>query len=116
MMIEPTAPRLLRILIVENHPDTLKWLTLYLEELGHTVFSARNLHEGIATFRECECTVLISDIGLPDGNGWQLLEQCAIRAPVFAIAMSGFGLNADSARSRAAGFRYHLLKPFKPRT
>ena len=56
--------------------------------------------------------MLISDIGLPDGTGWELLQRLQLPHPIYAIAMSGFGMNADQARSRAAGFRHHLLKPF----
>jgi CheY-like chemotaxis protein len=103
----------LRILIVENHPDTVKWLQLLLEDLGHQVAATRNLAEGRAALRQQKWDVLISDIGLPDGTGWELLEQGPRERPAFSIAMSGFGMNADSARSRAAGFRHHLLKPFK---
>ncbi|HMJ88813.1 MAG TPA: response regulator [Candidatus Acidoferrum sp.] len=106
------AMRPMNILLVENHADTLRWLTLYLEDLGHTVVTARDLAEARSAWRSSNCEVLISDIGLPDGTGWELLEQ-AQPPPVFAIAMSGFGMNADNARSRAAGYRHHLLKPFK---
>jgi CheY-like chemotaxis protein len=108
-----TATRPLRILLVENHADTLRWLTLYLEELGHTVVTARTLAEAKAVLPQCDCEVLISDIGLPDGTGWELLEQTQLSRPLFAIAMSGFGMNADNMRSKQAGYRHHLLKPFK---
>lgn len=103
--------RPMQILLVENHADTLRWLKLYLEELGHTVATARTLAEARALLPTCRCEVLLSDIGLPDGTGWELLAQ--LSRPVFAIAMSGFGMNADNGRSREAGFRYHLVKPFK---
>lgn len=69
---------------------------------------------GIEALRSTECDVLISDIGLPDGDGWELLRTAELRQPVFAIAMSGFGMNADRSKSKAAGFRHHLLKPFQP--
>jgi DNA-binding response OmpR family regulator len=105
--------RPLRILLVENHADTLKWFTLYLEEQGHTVITASTLAEAQAALPECNCDVLISDIGLPDGTGWELLEQAHLSHPIFAIAMSGFGMNADSVHSQQAGYRYHLLKPFR---
>jgi len=102
-----------RIFVVENHHDTLKWLKLYLEQLGHVVFTARTLGEAVELFPSSDCQVLISDIGLPDGNGWELLQRLDSPKEVFAIAMSGFGMNADSARSRSVGYRHHLLKPFK---
>ena len=107
-----TGPQL-RIFLVENHPDTLKWLGLYLEDLGHLVIAASTMHAALAELPSSDCDVLISDIGLPDGDGWQLLRQVRLPHPLYAIAMSGFGLNADRAKSEAAGYRKHLLKPFK---
>lgn len=103
----------LRILIVENHPDTVRWLRLFLEDLGHTVGAAGGVKEARAALETGEWEVLISDVGLPDGKGWELLEQGKYPQLRCAIAMSGFGMNADSARSRSAGFQHHLLKPFK---
>ena len=102
----------LRIFVVENHPDTLEYLQIYLEEMGHTVASADTIANTLAAFPNANCDVLISDIGLPDGTGWELLQRLQLPHPIYAIAMSGFGMNADHARSRAAGFRHHLLKPF----
>jgi CheY-like chemotaxis protein len=101
----------LRIFVVENHADTLLSLKLYLEDSGHEVYSAMTIDQALALLGKTPCDVLICDIGLPDGTGWDLMRK----APegIFAIAMSGFGMNADSVRSRAAGFRHHLLKPFK---
>ncbi len=103
----------MQILIVENHPDTVKWLQLFLEDLGHSVSTARNLAEAKTALAEKEWNILISDIGLPDGTGWELLETRNVKPPPYSIAMSGFGMNADSARSHAAGFQHHLLKPIK---
>ena len=106
--------RRLRICVVENHPDTLKYLCLYLEQMGYVVASARSKSESIALLAGHPCDVLISDIGLPDGNGWELLLQAPSPKPPYAIAMSGFGMHADRERSLAAGYRHHLLKPFPP--
>ena len=110
----PGAARRLRIVVVENHPDTLKYLCLYLEQMGHVVASARSKAESIVLLAGPPCDVLISDIGLPDGNGWELLLQAPSPKPHYAIAMSGFGMHADRERSLAAGYRHHLLKPFPP--
>ena len=104
----------LRIFVVENHPDTLHFLTLFLEELGHTVFSATTMAQALQALPTADCDVLISDIGLPDGNGWELLRSVKLPHPIYAIAMSGFGMNADRLKSKEAGFRHHLLKPFVP--
>ena len=109
----PNKP--LRILVVENDLDTLWALRLYLEDSGHDVSSAMNVHDASELLGQERFDVLICDIGLPDGTGWDLMSS--FPPPLrrfFPIAMSGFGMNADSARSRAVGFRRHLLKPFKP--
>ncbi len=110
------ALRPLHIFVVENHPDTLKYLQMYLESLGHTVSVAYSVEKALATFPGAGCDVLISDIGLPDGNGWELLTALteAGHRPAYAIAMSGFGMGADTAHSLRAGYRHHLLKPFPP--
>ena len=117
-MREVTAPEVqaLRIFVVENHRDTLLYLTMYLESLGHAVASASTVKDAQDALDNGEFDVLISDIGLPDGDGWGLLRQVRARAirPLFAVAMSGFGLNADHVRSKDAGYRHHLLKPFEP--
>ena len=110
------TPPALRVFIVENHPDTLKYLQMYLEMMGHTVLTARTMGEALKALPCAECDALISDIGLPDGDGWELLRRVGtnLPRPLYAIAMSGFGLNADHVRSHEAGYRHHLLKPFKP--
>jgi len=106
--------RPLRIFVVENHSDTLKYLTLYLEQMGHTVVSARSMATALDTMPAAECDVLISDIGLPDGSGWELLKRANLPRPIYAIAMSGFGTSSDRLKSKAAGYRRHILKPFPP--
>lgn len=105
----------LRIFIIENHPDTLEALRFYLELTGHKVASATDLASARAMLPNASFDLLISDIQLPDGNGWDFLQQLrAIRPIKAAIAMSGFGAAADISKSRAAGFLEHLVKPFVP--
>ena len=112
--VPSTAPRALRILVVENHPDTLKYIGMYLEALGHEVESARTMRAALEMLPKADRDVLISDIGLPDGDGWELLRRARLSRPIYAVAMSGFGMGADRKRSEAAGYRHHLLKPFNP--
>ena len=109
-------PRSLRVFVVENHPDTLKYLRMYLEALGHEVSTALTMRDALAALPAADPDVLISDIGLPDGTGWELMQRLNGRfgRQVYTIAMSGFGLHADQVRSRAVGFRHLLLKPFPP--
>jgi two-component system CheB/CheR fusion protein len=107
----PAAPRL-RILLVENHADTLTYLTQYLELKGHEVCGVRDMTSAIKASLSSSFNVLISDIGLPDGDGWQLIGQMEPRP--FGIAMSGFGSPAEREKSHAAGYKHHLTKPFLP--
>ena len=107
----------MRIFVVENHADTLKYFHFYLQGEGHAVFEARTFSEAFEAIPRLNCDVLISDIGLPDGKGWDLLKRLrdeGLSHPPFAIAMSGYGTPEDIDRSREAGFRHHLLKPFSP--
>ena len=101
----------LRIFVVENHPDTLASLQSYLRDLGHHVHSAMTLSQALNVVPTLEVDLLICDVGLPDGTGWELMQK--LPRKMFAVAMSGFGMNADATKSKAAGFRHHLLKPFK---
>ncbi len=105
--------RSLKIFIVEDHVDTLAVLTCYLESLGHAVTSAKTMAEAFDIWPLAEYDLLISDLRLPDGDGWELLQRLPLSPPIYAVAISGFGMAADHARSVAAGYRQHLLKPFK---
>jgi CheY-like chemotaxis protein len=110
----PGAKRPLRIFVVENHEDTRFLLCLLLEQLGHTVLSAPSLATALEAMPAARCDVLISDIGLPDGNGWELMTRLGDDRPPYAIAMSGFGMSSDRQRSLGVGYRHHLLKPVEP--
>jgi CheY-like chemotaxis protein len=90
---------------------------MYLQMEGHTVAYARTMEEAYRTIPTAQCDVLISDVGLPDGTGWDLLKRLKeeqLPHPAYAVAVSGFGTPEDRERSKAAGFRHHLLKPFNP--
>ncbi|MGB8169679.1 MAG: response regulator [Chthoniobacteraceae bacterium] len=104
----------LRIYIVENHPDTLLYLRRYLEQMGNDVHAAPDMTTALAQLPALEVDLLISDIGLPDGDGWELMRRLGGRGRYLAVAMSGCGANADKSRSRSVGYRYHLIKPFLP--
>jgi len=71
----------LRIFVVENHADTVKYLRLYLEQLNHVVETARTMTEALAVLAKEKFDVLISDIGLPDGDGWELLRRAGASRP-----------------------------------
>ncbi len=106
----------LKILLVENHDDTRLYLSRYLEMSGHQVLTAGSMEDALASLKANGATdVIISDIGLPDGNGWDLMRRVGeMNATTFGIAMSGFGAQADRDKSTQAGYRHHLVKPFLP--
>jgi CheY-like chemotaxis protein len=114
----PSHPQGLRIFLVENDADTRRFFALYLERVGHTVRSAETLADALAELARERYDVLIADIGLSDGTGWELmrlLREEGVPSPPYAIAMTGFGMGADHARSMAEGFRHHLVKPIDSR-
>lgn len=116
--IVSSSSRKLRILVVEDHADTLRGLELLLKRLGHQVTPANNMRTALKAANDAEFDLLLSDLGLPDGSGWELmgaLEKSG-RCPAQAVAMSGLCGFADKAKSRAAGFRAHWIKPFSPET
>ena len=104
----------LSILLVENHEDTIMYVSRFLEHHGHEVRVGRTIHEALKRADEKEPDVILSDIGLPDGDGWNLLQQLRLKTKAYAIAMSGFGGRSDLDRSLAAGYQDHLVKPFSP--
>lgn len=114
-MPEPVVlPSSLHVLIVENHGDTLESLSIYVELLGASVSTAQTMEGALALLGEQTPDVMVSDIGLPDGDGWELLRRARLPPTVYAIAMSGFGLGVDHLKSQDAGYRRHLRKPFNP--
>lgn len=98
----------LQVCVVEDHADTRAALCLFLDMLGYRIAAADSVNAALEHIDTCD--VLISDIGLPDGDGWELLRRLAPR-PRYALAMSGYDSAADRARSKAAGYRHHLAKP-----
>ena len=96
--------------MVEDHNDTLAALQLYLEQLGHLVFSARDKAEALKKIPRANCHVLISDINLPD----DILEELENLRPNYAIAISGYATKADRQRSAQSGFRRYIVKPVFP--
>ena len=112
---EPERISSLRLLLVEDHPDTAEILRLLLASRGYDVRTAASVEEATQVATEFEFDMLISDIGLPDGRGTDLLTrlQTQLDRTIPAIAMSGFGMQDDLLRSRSAGFAEHLTKPIE---
>jgi len=103
----------LHILVVENHQDTLDAMKMFLDLSGHITETAGTMKAALDAAADSAFDLVITDIGLPDGDGWELMRQLRERGPVRAVAMSGYGWKEDLEKSRAAGFEAHLLKPLK---
>ena len=107
---EVFTPR--RILLVEDHEPTLSVLTRLLTHAGHEVFPAQSVAAARAIAENRSFDILVSDLGLPDGTGWELMASLRVRYPNLpAVALSGYGMEEDQQRTREAGFATHLVKP-----
>jgi signal transduction histidine kinase/CheY-like chemotaxis protein len=110
----PTAgTRPLRILLVEDHPDTCTALEKLLIRRGHLVAATHSMRSAMEAAARSPFDLLISDIALPDGTGVELMSYLRAITGMRGIAISGFGMNGDIERSLAAGFVEHLVKPVK---
>ena len=101
-----------KILIVEDHADTSLALQFILRREGYEVLAAETATTGLAMALENEIDLLISDIGLPDGTGWAMMQSIREQKPLKGIALSGFGAEDDKRKSREVGFYEHLTKPY----
>jgi HAMP domain-containing protein/signal transduction histidine kinase/ActR/RegA family two-component response regulator len=100
----------MRILLVEDHEDTNRSLTSLLRRRGYHVQSALTFQSALELSATEQFDVLISDLGLPDGSGIDLIQRLASKPPL-GIALTGFGMEQDVRRSREVGFQHHLVKP-----
>ena len=104
-----------RILLVDDHVDTARPMQLFLQASGYQVTTAESVEAALQRAAQEEFDLLVSDIGLPDGSGEDLLRQLREQGHNPAsIALSGWGMQEDIERSRAAGFQVHLIKPVSP--
>ena len=99
------------ILVVEDHEDTRRVLSRALRRKGFGVTAAGSVAAAVEQFTTSPADLIVCDIGLPDGTGWDLMEKLHAHGPVRAIAVSGFGMDQDLQKSRDAGFLVHLTKP-----
>jgi signal transduction histidine kinase/DNA-binding response OmpR family regulator len=107
----PAARKTMRVLLVEDHEDTNRSLTNLLRRRGYQVHSARSVQSALDLAANERFDVLVSDIGLPDGSGIDLMQQLSAEHPLFGIALTGFGMEEDVRRSHDVGFHHHLVKP-----
>ncbi len=99
------------ILLVEDHQDTARVLHRILTKAGHRVALAHRVADARALAAEKRFDLVVSDVGLPDGSGLDLMRHLRATYELRGIALSGFGTDEDLTASRAAGFSEHLTKP-----
>ena len=101
----------LKILLVEDHKPTSQALLNLLSRRRHRVTLAGSLAEARAAVEREEFDLLISDIGLPDGDGCELMNELRARPHFVGVALTGYGAEEDVSRSHDAGFIAHLTNP-----
>jgi signal transduction histidine kinase len=100
-----------RVLLVEDHAPTSDALTRLLRRRSYEVKSAASIADARAAASLGQFDILMSDLGLPDGDACELMSELGERSGVIGIAMSGYGMEEDVKRTKAAGFISHLTKP-----
>ena len=100
-----------RVLLVEDHPDTARTLAKLLNNAGYDVRTAGSVAAALQLAAAEPFDVVVSDIGLPDATGYELMEQIRDRYGIKGIALSGYGMEDDMRRSKGAGFVDHVVKP-----
>jgi PAS domain S-box-containing protein len=108
-----------RVLLVEDEPESLEVMQRLLEGQGAQVDAARDAHQALRLLAEAKPDVLVSDIGLPEMDGYRLIEhirvlETAEGATIPAVAVTAFARAEDRARALRAGYQAHLAKPVQP--
>jgi PAS domain S-box-containing protein len=119
----PLAPRVLaqelaglKVLVVDDHADARELICRVLEDSAATVTAAASAVEAVALVESARPDVLVSDIGMPDIDGYELLRRVRALGPqrgghVAAIALTAFARSEDRTRALRAGFQVHVSKP-----
>jgi PAS domain S-box-containing protein len=111
MLVPHKAAKALRILLVEDHGDTRRTLSRLLTHFGHEISVADSTQSAKDIVDTKEFDVVLSDIGLPDGSGYDVITHAKQKQPIKGVALTGFGMDEDIRKSKEAGFDFHLTKP-----
>jgi PAS domain S-box-containing protein len=101
----------IHVLLVDDHEDTIRVLRRLLQSVGYSVATAGSATAALNYVASHDFDVLVSDLGLPDRSGHDLVRQIKKMREMPAVAISGFGAASDIQESLAAGFCAHLTKP-----
>ena len=109
----------LRVLLVEDNPDTLEMLKFIFDECGAEVITATSVNEALEALDRLHPDALISDIAMPDRDGYDLIREVRSREPdqgglIPAVAVTAYTRAEDRVRALAAGFQMHVAKPIDP--
>ena len=107
----PMAAGCRRILLVEDHATTAALTARLLRKRGHYVEVAQTKTEAISIGLREQFDIVLSDLGLPDGTGFEVMEALRSRPGTTGIALTGYGMEADVAQTMQAGFQFHITKP-----
>ena len=107
-----------RLLLVDDHEDTRRVTRRLLQLAGYDVVTAAGVQEALSTLEAGRVDLMICDLVLPDGDGWDLMSEAKRRATaggfdVVGLAVSGRGQPEDLERSKSVGFAQHLVKPLR---
>ncbi len=100
-----------RLLVVDDHYDTCTGMKMMLERRGYEITLAHSADQAVEKAGAADFDLLISDIGLPDRSGYELMRELRASKGLRGIALSGFGMEHDVSKARDAGFAEHLTKP-----
>jgi len=106
-----TISRRHRLLVVDDHADTCTGMKMMLERRGYDITVAHSAGAALEKTEQEDFDLVISDIGLPDRSGYELMSELRKSKGLPGIALSGFGMETDVNKARDAGFSEHLTKP-----
>jgi PAS domain S-box-containing protein len=113
-----TAPQKLaelKILVVDDEPDSLELASFILSENGAEVFTAASVDEALQIFERENLDLLISDIGMPERDGYELIMEIKLRNDnIPTLALTAYAREIDEKRLLHAGYRAYLPKPLDP--
>jgi CheY-like chemotaxis protein len=104
----------IRVIVVEDHAASAEGLKKFLCAVGYKVFIATDMSSALSLASAVEFDVLLSDLALPDGSGWELMKRLSAERRIRGIAFSGHNSPDDLQRSAEAGFLEHIPKPLSP--
>jgi signal transduction histidine kinase len=109
----------IRVLVVDDDTDSREFFAFVLEQLGAQVSTVTSAGEAIAFLEQSQPNILLSDIGMPDMDGYMLMRQIRAMPPeqggqILAIALTAYAGEIDRQQALEAGFQHHLAKPVEP--